>query len=377
MRPGDPAVHESKNVSKYDMNSLASDVVRLSRLLTSERDALPAAYLKDERLRNAYLAYFLPSNLSKIHKPLQELSLHPRHLLEKETLRILDIGAGPGTASIGILDFFSQQERRPRLDFLAVDQVAGNLKAAEELFISTPHRKALDASLKTVQADIGGMVHLLHGHFDMIVLSNILNELFAHDEAGNEKRAAIVSSILRRFLADDGSCIIIEPALRQTSRDMLVVRNTLVTQGLHVYSPCVHAGKCPALENPRDWCHEDIPWEATPLVREIDRLTGLHKDSLKFSYLVLRKDSFSLSDVRGADTYRVVSEPLVSKGKVEFYICGAGGRKLIIRLDRDATSLNKDYEKLRRGSLVTFERLVDEKKRYKVEKDTTLSVLAL
>jgi ribosomal protein RSM22 (predicted rRNA methylase) len=228
-----------------------------------------------------------------------------------------------------------------------------------------------------VQADIEDLTHLLHGHFDVIVLSNILNELFAHDETRNEKRAVIVSSILKRFLADDGSCIIIEPALRQTSRDMLVVRDILVGQGFHLYSPCLQGGKCPALENPRDWCHEDIPWEATPLVREIDRLTGLHKDSLKFSYLVLRKDSFSLSDVRGADTYRVVSEPLVSKGKVEFYVCGAGGRKLIMRLDKDATTLNKDYEKLRRGYLVTFERLVDEKRRYKVEKDTTLSVLAL
>jgi ribosomal protein RSM22 (predicted rRNA methylase) len=370
-------VHESKSVSKNDMNSLASDVVRLSRLLTSERDALPASYLKDERLRNAYLAYFLPSNLSKIHKPLQELSLHPRDLLGKEKLRILDIGAGPGTASLGMLEYFSQQDKRPRLEFVAVDQVGGNLKEAEALFSSSSHRDALDASLRTVQADIEDLTHLLHGHFDVIVLSNILNELFAHDEARNEKRALIVSSILKRFLADDGSCIIIEPALRQTSRDMLVVRDILVGQGFHLYSPCLQGGKCPALENPRDWCHEDIPWEATPLVREIDRLTGLQKDSLKFSYLVLRKDAFSLSDIGGAHTFRVVSEPLVSKGKVEFYVCGAGGRKLIMRLDKDATTLNKDYEKLRRSCLVTFERLVDEKRRYKVTKDTTLSVLAL
>ena len=102
----------SPELSHNELRSLASDVVRLSRLLTSEREDLPAAYLTDERLRNAYQAYFLPSNLSKIHKPLQELSLHPRDLFSKAKLRILDIGAGPGTASLGALTFFSQQERK-------------------------------------------------------------------------------------------------------------------------------------------------------------------------------------------------------------------------------------------------------------------------
>jgi hypothetical protein len=73
-------MHGFEKLSRNEINSLAADVVRLSELLTSHREDLPAAYLKDEGLRNAYRAYFLPSNLSKIHKPLQELSLHPRDL---------------------------------------------------------------------------------------------------------------------------------------------------------------------------------------------------------------------------------------------------------------------------------------------------------
>ena len=69
-----------------------------------------------------------------------------------------------------------------------------------------------------------------------------------------------------------------------------------------------------------------------------------------------------------------MSEPLVSKGKIEFYVCGAGGRKLITRFDKDATPRNKDYEKLRRGFVVKFERLLDEEKRYRVEKETIVSL---
>jgi hypothetical protein len=148
----------------------------------------------------------------------------------------------------------------------------------------------------------------------------------------------------------------------------------MIAKGFPVYSPCLGNAACPARANPKDWCHEELPWEPPALLREIDNLTGLRKDSLKFSYLVLRRDSLSLADVCGRDACRVVSEPLASKGKMEFYVCGAEGRKLMMRLDKDASPLNDDYEKLRRGNVVRFERLTDEGKRYKVEKETTVSL---
>jgi ribosomal protein RSM22 (predicted rRNA methylase) len=182
----------------------------------------------------------------------------------------------------------------------------------------------------------------------------------------------ILKTILKRHLADDGSCIIIEPALRETSREMLEVRDNMLEQGLHVYSPCLTNGPCPALVNPKDWCHEELPWEPPLLVKEIDRLTGLRKDALKFSYLVLRKDNLSLSDVRGPNVFRVVSEPLVSKGKIEFYLCGAGERKLVTRLDKDKTTRNQAFGNLQRGDLVGFEKLIDERKRLKIGKETVV-----
>ncbi len=188
----------SPELSHDELRSLAADVARLSTLLTREREGLPAAYLKDEGLRKAYRAYFLPSNLSKIHKPLQELYLHPRDLFAKAKLRILDIGAGPGTASLGVLTFFSQQARKPQLEFTAVDQVAGNLKMAEELFSSSRRAYPLEASLKTVQSDIGGLENILHGHFDVIILSNVMNELFARDEARTGKRVSMLHEHLEK-----------------------------------------------------------------------------------------------------------------------------------------------------------------------------------
>lgn len=361
----------SVRLFQSELKNLASNVARLSALLTKDREALPAAYLKDEGLRKAYIHYFLPSNIYKIHIPLKELSLHPKKILSKEKLRILDIGSGPGTATLGALEFFSVQGNRPILEFTAVDPVAENLRDAEAIF---KDRSPKQATLTILKSGIEKMEPLIKGRFDIVILSNLLNEVAHSDAERIAKRVAILKSLLSKFLVPDGSCIIIEPSLRDTSREMLMVRDGLLEEGLHIYSPCLMGEKCPALDNPKDWCHEDIPWEPPAIVKEVDRLTGLRKDSLKFSYQVLRKDGLSLTDIYGESSYRVVSDPLVSKGKTEFYICGRGGRRLIARLDKDKTIVNETFEGLKRGDIAGFKGLVDDGKRFRVGKDTSVSI---
>ncbi|HUJ17423.1 MAG TPA: small ribosomal subunit Rsm22 family protein [Nitrospirota bacterium] len=354
--------------------SLAESVKQLSKLLTSDRESLPAAYLKDPQLRTAYLRYYLPANMKKVHLALTDLSLHPEWLLSRPRLRVLDLGAGPGTALLGLLAFFAQRQQRPSITCVAVDRVAENLRIAEDLFNSYRTNKKLDASLKTIRGDIESAEFAAEEPFDLVIFSNVLNELFPFDEDRTARRIDIVNTALSKSLAEGGSCIIIEPALRETSRDLLEVRDGLLQQGFFVFSPCLIGTKCPACENPRDWCHEDIPWDPPQLIKQIDKLAGLRKDSLKFSYLVLRKDSRSLSDMFGPDAYRVVSEPLITKGKIEFYLCGLEGRKLVTRLDKDRSPLNVHFEKLSRGAIVSFERLRNEGTRFKVEQLTEVII---
>ena len=227
----------------------------------------------------------------------------------------------------------------------------------------------IDASLKTFKINIEKAGAIPQDSYDIITLSNILNELSYGDNKRIAERVSFLNTIIDKFLTPDGSCIIIEPALRETTREMLEIRDSLVKNGFKIYSPCLMNQPCPALLNPKDWCHEDIPW--IPLIiKEIDKLTGLRKDSLKFSYLVLRKDKLSLTDVLEKNSYRIVSEPLISKGKIEFFICGNRGRQLITRLDKDKTPSNIQFQELQRGDIVTFKDLIDEGKRFKAGKDT-------
>lgn len=130
--------------------------------------------------------------------------------------------------------------------------------------------------------------------------------------------------------------ILIEPALRETSRDLLAVRDRLIAGGIAVIAPCFWTGPCPALANERDWCHDTAAGQA-----------GARVD---FSYLVLR-------DRTGApetapDLFRVVSEPLVEKGRLRLYGCGPAGRHPLIRLDRSASAANTPFAEARRGDVL-------------------------
>ena len=362
----------SSSLTASELKTIASDVIQLSNLFTKERKILPSQYLNNKSLRRAYILYFLPSNIYKIHLPLKELSLHPKKILSKKLLKILDLGSGPGTTILGILDFFSNQKKMPSLEFTAIDSVAENLSIAKDLFKLFTENINIDASLKTFKINIEKAGTIPQVTYDIIILSNILNELFYDDNKRIPKRVSFLNAIIDKFLTPDGSCIIIEPALRETTRGMLDVRDNLIKNGFKIYSPCLIDEPCPALLNPKDWCHEDIPWIPPVIIKELDKMTGLRKDSLKFSYLVLRKDKLSLTDVLEKNSYRIVSEPLISKGKLEFYICGHGGRQLVTRLDKDETPSNIQFQKLQRGDIVVFEALIDEGKRLKVGKNTVV-----
>jgi ribosomal protein RSM22 (predicted rRNA methylase) len=350
-------------------------VARLSRLLTRERDDLPHAYLRDPGLRRAYLAYFLPPNLAKMQAPLRELCLHSAGLLAKERLQVLDLGAGPGTAVLGIREFFRQRGSGQHLEFTAVDQVGENLKEAEALFREAGGGADNRATLTTVRSGIEAIAERSGGPFDIIVLSNVLNEMFLRDGDRIKRRTELIRNIMARLLARDGSCIIIEPALQETSRELLMVRDGMVEGGAQVYAPCLVQGRCPALVNPRDWCHEDRHWDPPAVVRELDEATGLRKDSLKFSYVIVRNDTRSLADVCGPDCYRVVSEPLATKGKLEFYFCGKEGRRLATRLDKDASPANGPFGRLQRGDVVRIEGMAIEERRFRITRESFVTQL--
>ncbi len=113
------------------------------------------------------------------------------------------------------------------------------------------------------------------GAFDLVILANSLNELFRSATDPIASRVTLLESLLDA-LSSDGTCMIIEPALRETTRDLHHVRDRLVSaRRATVYSPCLHEQPCPALARPDDWCHEERPWSPPLMLQAIDREAGL------------------------------------------------------------------------------------------------------
>jgi ribosomal protein RSM22 (predicted rRNA methylase) len=138
------------------------------------------------------------------------------------------------------------------------------------------------------------------------------------------------------LLTPKGVLILIEPALRETSRELLAVRDQVLSAGLQVVAPCFWTGPCPALALERDWCHDAAPVRSKPRV--------------DFSYLVLGAEPIPPSPT----LCRVVSDPMPEKGRLRLFVCGPQGRHPLIRLSRYRARENAAFDRAKRGDSISI-----------------------
>ena len=305
---------------------------RIHRGLVGERSLVGSDYLSRAKLRQEYEAEIAPRTEAALRRVLQQVGLapgsdmgtlkgfpcppamvrrRPRRRAPHATMRVLDLGAGTGAVGRALRGCCGED-----VEVVAVDKVPGpGILVADVLRGVRP----------------AGVV----GRFDLIVSAHLLNEL-GLDLDG---QALLVAGWCRDLLEPDGTCIVIEPALRDTSRALLGVRDRLLAAGLCVAAPCFCRTACPALQHERDWCHDS----AEVLVAGRSRVD--------FSYLVLRRSATADID---ADRYRVVSDPIKDKGRLRFFVCGAVGRFELMRLDRDRSAANQALDRVRRGDIIVL-----------------------
>ncbi len=368
----------------------AQAVADLSKLFTKDRSSLLAGYLDNPAYAAAYLRYFLPVNLSKIQSVLDEMPQDWTEQGRGAQIRVLDVGAGPGTGTLAVRDWLHQYrpDREEDLAVVAVDASGEALKQARHLWDAYGQESGVAGGQLTtyegyLERSPGGPWFQQieqHAPYDVIIVANCLNELFSRTADPVEARGKWVALLLAR-LAPTGTVLIVEPALRETSRALHHVRDRLVQDKVcTVYSPCLHEHRCPALVNPFDWCHEERPWETPPEIQEIDEEVGFIKDSLKFSYLLLRKDGRTIVE-RRPDVYRVVSELREMKGEKRAWLCNELGRSEIGRQDRLASPQNAAVDAWHRGAIVQIERVVRKEREGKVsavgriERDAAVQII--
>jgi ribosomal protein RSM22 (predicted rRNA methylase) len=369
---------------------LVQDVLELSRQFTRERGKAPMLYLDDRRLAAAYLAYFVPVNVAKVQELLDELS--PAFECGQDgVVRVLELGSGPGTGVMGVLDWAWSTGLLEScvLECTAVDRSKPALSTCAELWRSYTRGRHIEqqVTLRTMCRDIqqalGPDISRACGSwgYDLIIMQNTLSELFVEVKTDRiEARVGLVAEALK-MLSDHGTLMLIEPALRDSSRGLHAVRDRLL-EAVHctVYSPCLHEGSCPALTKPTDWCHEERAWIPPDWIRALDRKAGFIKDSLKFSYALLRKDGRTVVQ-RSSHLYRVVSELRVMKGEKRAWLCNAQGRPEVGRQDRLTSPRNAAVDDWHRGAIVSISEIV-RKERHgrlstvgRIESDTAVQII--
>lgn len=224
---------------------------------------------------------------------------------------LLDVGAGPGTATWASLDVWPSLERaslidsNPHLLALANDFGGG----APRVALSTRH-----ASLTTALGDAPAC--------EVVMASYVLTEL----------AAGTLDGVLNRlWQRAERLLIIVEPGTVAGFKRTLSCRDMLIAKGAAIVAPCAHDAACPLAASER-WCHF-----SARLPRSRDHLltksASVPYEDEKFSYLVAGKDFANIA--RGK---RILATPRVSKAGIGLTLCApdAPEQRTIARGQKEA-----------------------------------------
>lgn len=238
-----------------------------------------------------YMAYQFPVYFAQFEHILYGLA---RDGLLKDRIKVLDVGAGPGTATLAIIDFYRRLGRGEAI-ISSLEKYDENIEA----FMSLAPEYAEDGRVeieKPIKADLANInPDSIPDNLDLMVFSNVLNEL----EMDTERKAEIVTAMAKK-LAPDGNILIIEPADKVNSLGMRKLAIALMKKGLGVYSPCSFIW-CARCSPTSCWTFEekdDIkPTGLMEKVAEEEPYRFMNTD-IKYSYAVLRKDTLSREKYR-------------------------------------------------------------------------------
>jgi ribosomal protein RSM22 (predicted rRNA methylase) len=231
---------------------------------------------------------------------------------------LLDIGAGPGTASWAAAEAF------PSLgSFMSLDANAALRGLALELARGS-HR------LSAMRYDQGDAIRGLAeaSAAELTIASYIINEL---DDASR----AVLTDLMWTKTRD--TLLVIEPGTPAGTQRILELRRRLIAQGAHVVAPCPHHRDCPL--RPPDWCHFTQRLPRSRAHKQLKSAELPYEDE-KFIYVALSRTPQPLRQAR------VLAQPVITKISVTAKLCTHEGIRIATAPRRDKAA----YARLRKLS---------------------------
>lgn len=210
---------------------------------------------------------------------------------------LLDIGAGPGTATWAAseafpsLNTFTLLDANTALRDLAAELAQSHPRLGAMSYNSGDARKLLTASPEA----------------DLVVASYVINELSASE------RSALADAM---WAKTRDTLVVVEPGTPAGYARIIDLRARLIAKGAHVIAPCPHDAACP-LTKP-DWCHFTQRLQRSRAHKHLKGADLPYEDE-KFSYVVLSRTRPALRPTR------VLAQPQVTKIAVTAKICTADG----------------------------------------------------
>ena len=262
-----------------------------------------AASLASPEARAAYLITRLPATFASNVFVFREIQ---RLVPDLQPVSLLDLGAGPGTASWAASGVW------PTLsDFTLIE--------SNREMVEIGKRLASESPLSSAKWIAGDLRNVELPTADVVVLSYAVGEL------GDS--TAIVQ---RAWTASKQLLVIIEPGTPKNFQQLAQIRRELITSGAHLVAPCPHHNECP-MWTAGDWCHFAVRLERTSEHRRIKRGALGYEDE-KFSYV-----AFSKQPIHKAET-RIVRHPMTHSGYIRLTLCKLDGLKeqTVTRSQKDA-----------------------------------------
>lgn len=348
---------------------LAKNAGDLSDFFNRLKKPLPTSgkehlYMSDPNLRAAYLAYFFPVNCVKTFLLMRRIAaegLLPA-MQSPAPLKTLDFGCGPGSAALGAAFYLANASNIIDIASSGTDSVLSR-PAVAELYLVDQSTIVLETATRLLQrSELPLRIHaagrIPQGvDFDLILAFNVLNENTV-DEA---KR---IFALLKSHLSPTGRLLIAEPALRETSRRLIELRDQLLTDpDVALLWPCRHCTNCPGILAENDWCHGTEVWERPDWIAEIDREIGNRKERLNYAALLYAAAGRTNVNTTSDLTWRVVSDPIIERGKRVLYLCGgpSGERIRTTALERHLSETNRDFFAAQRYDLLHIEGTLEKK----------------
>jgi ribosomal protein RSM22 (predicted rRNA methylase) len=206
-------------------------------------------------------------------------------------ISLLDVGAGPGTATWAAAEAFSSLKTFTLLDTnSALRALALDLGSARSGDMTYKHGEARAALADSEAAEL-------------VVASYMIGEISA------AKRRALTDLM---WAKTRDTLLIVEPGTPAGYARIIALRAQLIAAGAHVAAPCPHDGKCP-LAAP-DWCHFT---QRLPRLRAHKQLKSaeLPYEDEKFSYVALTRAPVATHPAR------VLAQPDITKVAVTARLC--------------------------------------------------------